>query len=267
MNMAAIREMSSQVVGFFYPSDEAHLRRVIDTYLREVDEVSISGSLKAVLVPHAGYVYSGPVAARGYRLIRNLDQKKSWRVFVIGVSHFVPFTGICIGAYEQYSTPLGPVIVSPLAGELVKAGANFIPEAHRHEHSIEVQMPFLKYSLKHFEMVPILTSNTDHEKLADMIEPYMDDSTILIVSSDLSHMRSYDRARELDNKLLKWVVDGDEKSVRKHGEACCMQGLLAMISLSRRLNWKRELIMYASSGDTHGDRTQVVGYGCVACYA
>ncbi|MCD6217660.1 AmmeMemoRadiSam system protein B [bacterium] len=259
-------EMSNEVAGAFYPTDPAHLKRTIDTYLRESRIVEIGGKLRALMVPHAGYVFSGTIAATGYRLIRNLDQQKTWRIILLGLSHFKPFSGISIGAYGHYATPLGPVSVSPLAKTLLESYGSFIPDAHLNEHSIDVQLPFLKVALKHFEIVPILTSNSKPDEIADILEPHMDDSTLLIVSSDLSHMLPFDRAEEIDNKTMKWIIDGDEANVKKHGQACGLIGILAMITLSKRLNWNREIIGYATSANTHGERNQVVGYGSIACY-
>lgn len=264
--MTKIREMSPQVAGIFYPRDASLLRRTIDTYLREADNIRTDGNLKAVMLPHAGYEYSGSIAAKGYRLIRNLDQEKSWTVILIGVSHLKPFMGISVGDYDQYATPAGPVSVSPLVKELINQGASFIEEAHRDEHSLEVQMPFLKQSLKHFEIVPILTSNTDPAKLADLIEPVLDESTILVISSDLSHMLSYEKAQEVDNRTLKWIIDADEKNLKNHAEACGLTGILTMVILSKRLAWHRKFISYRNSGDIQGEKSKVVGYGCIACH-
>jgi len=261
-----VRQMSDSVAGSFYPSDPAHLKRTIDTFMREADEHKIDGKLRALILPHAGYTYSGPVASKGYRLIRNLDMDKTWRVIIIGLSHFRPFSGISIGVYDKYATPLGPIPVSSLARDLLVSSGSFIPEAHENEHSIEVQLPFLKVALKHVEIVPILTSNTKPKMLADLLEPHMDDSTLLIASTDLSHMQPDNRARELDASTLNWIIDGDEKLLKKRGQACGMTGILTMLILSKRLGWKREQVGYATSADTHGDKTRVVGYGCVACY-
>ena len=259
-------EMSKEVAGVFYPSDPALLRRTIDTYLREARVSEIDGDLHYLMVPHAIYSYSGTIAATGYRLIRNLDQQKTWRVILIGLAHFQSFNGISIGAYDNYKTPLGVVRVSPLAKTLLESYGSFIPEAHRNEHSIDIQLPFLKVALKHFEIVPILTSNSNPDEIADLLQPHIDDSTLLIVSSDLSHMLRFDRAEEIDKKTLKWIVDGDSSSVKDRGQACGLNGILTMMALSKHYNLKRELISYSTSADSHGDRSQVVGYGCVACY-
>ena len=261
-----VRQMSDSVAGSFYPSDPALLKRTIDTFMREADVYEIDGKLRALILPHAGYIYSGAVAAKGYRLVRNLDMDKTWRVIIIGLSHFRPFSGISIGTYDEYATPLGPIPVSSLALKLTESDESFIPEAHENEHSIEVQLPFLKVALKHVEIVPILTNNTNPEMLADLLEPHMDENTFLIASTDLSHMQVDDRARELDESTLNWIIDGDEKLLKKRGQACGMAGILTMMILSKRLNWKRERVGYATSADTHGDKNQVVGYGCVVCY-
>ena len=260
------RQMSENVAGAFYPSDPGLLERTVDTYLREASAVSYNGVLKALMVPHAGYVYSGLIAAKGFKLLRNLDQEKTWRVIIIGTSHYKPFTGFSVGAFKEYATPFGPIPVSSVADEILESGGNFFPDADRNEHSIEVQLPFLKCSLQHVEIVPILTSSTDHEKLADAIVHHMTDSTILLVSSDLSHMKPQYQANEIDHATLNWILNGDKKSIKKRGEACGLAGILTMMALAERLGWDRKLVDYTTSGDVTGDKSRVVGYGCVICF-
>ena len=259
------RPMAPGVAGGFYPADPSLLRRAVDTLLREADSPPLEGTLKALMVPHAGYMYSGPVAAKGYRYLRDLDKKKNWRVIIIGPSHSVPFNGVSVGLYDRYATPLGEIPVSSAAWKFLDSGAIFMPKAHEAEHSIEVQLPFLRHALKNFEIIPLLTSASEHDKLADIIEPFLDDDTLLIISSDLSHEKPYDKARQMDTELLNWIVSGDEHSIIKRGEACGPVGILAMIELSKRLSWKRILVDYATSGDTYGSKSRVVGYGCVVC--
>ena len=260
------RKMAPDVAGGFYPSDPALLRRTVNTLIREAEAPSASGNLKALIVPHAGYIYSGPVAAKGYRLVRDLEQTKTWEVIIVGPAHYVPFKGVCVGLYDEFATPLGSVKVSKSTWKFLDSGAIFLPQAHENEHCIEVQLPFLHHCLRNFEIIPILTGSVDPVKVADMIEPFLDDDTILLISTDLSHQLPYERAREIDTQTLDWIIRGDEHSLKKHGEACGLTGIISMLELSKRLDWRRELIAYATSGDTYGPKNRVVGYGCVACF-
>jgi len=259
--------MAPDVAGGFYPSEPSLLRRTIDTFMREAEPPSVSGNLKALMVPHAGYIYSGSVAAKGYRLIKSLDQEKNWRVIIIGPAHYVPFSGLCVGLFDEFATPIGPAKVSKLAFEFLDSGAIFLPQAHELEHCIEVQLPFLHYCLKNYEIVPLLTGSADPIKVADIIEPHLDADTILLISTDLSHQLPYENAVETDTSTLDWIIKGDEQSLKKRGEACGLTGIISMVALSKRHGWRRELIAYATSGDTYGPKNRVVGYGSVACFA
>jgi len=258
------REMSGEVVGIFYPADPDHLRRTVDTYCREADVPNVQGKLRAIMVPHAGYIYSGPVAAMGYRLVRDLDQETNWTVIIIGPSHYVSLRGVSVGLYDEYECPLGSVPVSRMVKHFMDSGAVFSPQAHEREHSIEVQLPFLRHCLRSFEIVTLLTGSVDAKVVADLIEPHIDEKTIIVVSTDLSHEKPYDAARNVDTALLNRIIEGDESAI-KRGEACGIKGVHAMVILSKRLNWRRQLIGYATSGDTFGSKNRVVGYGCVAC--
>jgi len=252
------------IAGGFYPADPDHLKRTVDTFCREVDTPKVQGNLRALMVPHAGYVYSGPVAAMGYRIIRDLDQEKNWTIIMIGPSHYVPFRGVSVGLYDEYACPLGAVPVSRVARKFLDSGAVFLPQAHEREHSLEVQLPFLRHCLRSFEIIPLLTGSVDAKFVADMVKSHIDERTIVLVSTDLSHEKPYSEARTIDTALLDKIIEGDESGI-KRGEACGIKGIHAMVILSNRLNWRRQLIGYATSGDTYGSKNRVVGYGCVAC--
>ncbi len=224
-------------------------------------------NLKGIVVPHAGYIYSGPVAGEGYRQLLNLDYSKPIKVFILAPSHYMYFTGASVGLFDAYKTPLGLVNVSKTAGELLnEPNFHFILDAHIEEHSLEVQLPFLQYVLPHFEIVPILYGDIRYKVLAESIEKYLDERSILVVSSDLSHYYPYDKAVQIDSNCNAAVEQLDLKKMDKC-EACGKTGIMMMIYLAKKNNWKSLVVKYANSGDTAGPKSQVVGYASYAFYS
>lgn len=242
------------VAGFFYPSDPDVLKKMVNELLEKCEKFELKGKLKALVVPHAGYVYSGIVAAAGFRLLKN--EKK---VVLIGPSHQAFVEGVVTSSYEFWETPLGDV--KTYESDLFPV---FDP-AHDHEHSIEVQLPFLQTVLKDFEILPIATGSILFKELAESVEKLLNDDTIIIVSSDLSHYYPYKKALEVDSLANESIPNLDTEKAEKI-EACGKTGILAVMELAKKLKWKAEIVDYKTSGDTAGDKSKVVGYGCYVFY-
>lgn len=245
----------------FYPGEKDSLEYMIDEYLKICKICEYKKPLKAVIVPHAGYIYSGIIAAEGYKCIEKLDQKKHWKVLLMGPSHFVQFKGAVIPESEIWETPLGQVKIGKLP-----TTKNIIEdeEPHKKEHSLEVQVPFLQKVLKDFTLYPLCLGDVDPESLAKDLKDFVDqDDVIVVVSSDLSHYFDYNKAKKLDNEANKYIPALDIEKA-KNVEACGIRSVLTFMYIAKKIGLEGRFIDYKNSGDTAGDKDRVVGYGCYA---
>lgn len=249
------------VAGAFYPNEPEQLRQMVQEYLSKSRAQPESGSrLKALIAPHAGYIYSGPVAGTCYRQLETLDQDTHWKILMLGPAHRYPVRTASVGAYDDYQTPLGKVKVSPLA-KVMARDLGFIPEADLQEHSLEVQLPFLQETLKSFEIIPIVCGRVAPDSLAGYLMPYLDEDTLLLISTDLSHYFPYAQAVATDNIANAAIPALDLETMRHKGDACGIIGVLTCMHIARQLGWKGRLLDYQNSGDTAGPKDRVVGYG------
>ncbi|MEI6277844.1 MAG: AmmeMemoRadiSam system protein B [Verrucomicrobiae bacterium] len=279
-----IREAA--VAGLFYPKDPSDLSRTLDALLANAKPQSIEGDLRALICPHAGYPFSGPVAASAYRLVPGRDYQT---VVLLGASHYARFAGASVANAEIYRTPLGDVPVSPKAGQLAQeipfvleprcpvqrppwspqASHSPPPEGEdtpeTWEHSAEVQVPFLQKTLGHFQLVPVVTGEVDPEQMARVLARQLDDSTLIVASSDLSHFHPYDQARELDTRCVRAICNLDVGQMKSQ-EACGRTPVLALLYLARQMGWKAKPLDYRNSGDTAENKDSVVGYAAIAFY-
>jgi AmmeMemoRadiSam system protein B len=251
------------VAGSFYPANPDALRAEVLFHLDEADPVNIGFPLRMLIVPHAGFVYSGPVAATGYQLLHG--NRRIQRVVMLGPSHYVRFSGLALPGVDGMESPLGVVSIEPTAAdhlaesELVVAS----PEAHAREHSLEVQLPFLQTVMPGIPIVPILTGAVDIEEAAEIIEPLLDESTLLAVSSDLSHYHDAGTARRLDAATAEHIVQLDPDSMGRES-ACGLTGVQMALHLARRRGYRAEVLDLRNSADTAGSPDRVVGYGTFA---
>jgi len=254
------------VAGTFYPGDSKELKRMIDKFLEEAEDVKIEGELKGLVEPHAGYVYSGLTAAYGYKLLSKNSEKIN-KVFLAGPSHQVPFSGAAESGFEFWETPLGKVKIGSVKEKAKKKDLFPVyPQVHAPEHCLEVQVPFLQTVLKDFTLYPLLISDANPEKIANEIAEQFDENSIFIASSDLSHYQSYDIAKKIDSTANEAVPSLDFKKFEAKGDACGKGAILVLMHLAKKLKWKGKLLDYRTSGDTAGEKDAVVGYGCYAFY-
>jgi len=246
---------SPKFASQFYPEDPLELRNYIDNYLVSASIEKID-NLKALIVPHAGYIYSGPIAGYGYKSIK----KNYKKIILLGLSHQVPFDGLGFTDYSYFSTPLGKVkCFSPKNINL-----NIQNEAHEIEHSIEVQIPFLQITQDNFNILPILTGKIDNiDKYIEEVNEFIDENSLLIVSSDLSHYLPYDIAVDMDRNTIKKILSG--KNI-DHDEACGADGINILINIAKKNKWKSKLLDLRNSGDTASSKDQVVGYCSIAFF-
>jgi len=252
------------VAGQFYPADEKELQRYFETFndwlrKRVPSARKLAIKTRAVIVPHAGYVYSGFTANAAYRLLKNADLK---RVLVIGPSHRVYLPGTSVGMFDAYATPLGALKGdTALAKEIAERfGLGFYPDAHA-EHSTETQFPFLKYYLPDVNTVELVYGDERPQKLADVIGwALRDEKTGVVISTDLSHFYSLAEAKRLDGVCLEAVAELDVTRLREGCEACGKIGMEAMMEAAKALGMEPLVLDYRTSADASGDESRVVGY-------
>ena len=257
------------VAGSFYPSNSNRLGEMIESYLDEA-QGGAGGGIVGLISPHAGYVYSGPVAAYSYR---RLDADVNLAV-VLAPSHRARFNGAALLTEGVYETPLGDVSIDGEVSGKLKDLNYFgtLNEAHELEHSLEVQVPFLQKVLKNFTLVPIIVGTVDLEtcrSIGEGIQSALAGETrkcIIVMSTDLSHYHSYTAAQTMDKRFIDALSTFDEKKVEEvltsgKAEACGEGPVLAGMVLCKRLGARKvEILKYANSGDTAGGKDQVVGY-------
>ena len=254
-----IRE--SAVAGQFYPSSAPMLTSMITQYLDEAPILTTS-SIQGLVCPHAGYMYSGSVAAYGYSQLSDLYDT----VIILGPTHYVSFTGASIPEYTHYETPLGLVRVSDKAVYLrEKSPFTCVKEAHTREHCIEVQLPFLQAVLSDFEIIPIVLGAVNPQEVSHALLPLIDETTLVIASSDLSHYHSYETACALD-AICTGAVPGLHIEKMHDCHACGRQALLTLMYIAAERGWEGKLLQYRNSGDVSGEKERVVGYMAVAFY-
>jgi MEMO1 family protein len=247
--MQAVR--APAVAGSFYPADPSQLRALV---ARLLAAAPYGAQPKAVIAPHAGYAYSGPVAASVFRRIEDTAVS---RVILLGPAHSAPLRGVALPDAAAMRTPLGDVPVEDLP--LPRDAA-----AHAGEHSLEVELPFLQIALGSFSLVPLAVGEATAEEVAAILEQaWGGTETLVVVSSDLSHYLSYDDARRADAASAKEILALGRLT---HEDACGATAVNGLLLLAKRRGLRAELVDLRNSGDTAGDKRRVVGYGAFAFY-
>jgi len=252
------------VAGTFYPASSAELRRQVDELL-DAPPAAVAGSApKALIAPHAGYVYSGPIAASAYAQV-SPHRDRIRRVVLLGPVHRVPVRGLALPGVQRFATPLGEVGLDAQAIASLRGLPQVIesPLAHAAEHSLEVHLPFLQRLLGDFLLVPLAVGDATAEEVAEVLERlWGGDETLIVVSSDLSHYLPYDTARRTDRATVDRLLSLDVRL--DHEQACGATPINGLLLAARRKGLKAELLDLRNSGDTAGDRRRVVGYAAVA---
>jgi len=255
--------------GRFYPSDPARLRAMIDAMLAraETSAPRSGASPVALVVPHAGYVYSGPVAASAYSLLR-AGTEPPRRVVVLGPAHFVFLEGASVPCADAWETPLGVVPVdAELREAALSCGAVEDDRPHAPEHAVEVQIPFLQQVLgSNVPILPIAVGATDPGSVADLIETLASEATLVVISTDLSHYHDAEMARRLDERTARAVVDLDVQAITPD-DACGSVALQGIVERARRQAMRVSLLDLRNSADTAGEPDSVVGYGAFVVQA
>jgi AmmeMemoRadiSam system protein B/AmmeMemoRadiSam system protein A len=255
--------------GRFYPRDADTLTTTIQQLIDNADCRSAksipTGRLKALILPHAGYIYSGPIAAHAHCVLNRTTTDK---VILMGPDHRVGFSGGAISAVDAYETPLGRVHLHADAHRLRRQDHLFQADAQSdsQEHSLEVVLPFLQYSLGGFELVPIVLGPSDPTEIAAHLQTIIDDQTLMVVSADLSHYLPYDQAVARDKETIAAILQGRIKRLAESNRTCGRYPVSVLLVLAQKHHWTARLLDYANSGDTAGDRKKVVGYAAIGFY-
>ncbi len=251
------------VAGAFYPEDSGRLETDVRSYLTTAEPVDVDFQLRILVVPHAGYVYSGPVAATGYKLLAGRTDLR--RIVMLGPSHYVWFSGLTLPGVDYLETPLGDVAVDlASAAELLRSQLVVNSSAaHEREHSLEVQLPFLQIVAPGVPVIPMLTGDVDPVDVADVVDPLLDDESLLLVSSDLSHYHDYETARRRDAETVQ-AIERFEPNALEWESACGRTGIQAALHIAKRRGYRMRTLDLRNSGDTAGPHDRVVGYGTFA---
>ena len=256
--------------GSFYPSDPSELRSLITQLTIKAQITRLqpprNKHLRAIILPHAGYIYSGWTAAHASRVLHTGQFAK---VILLGPDHYIGFNNGAICDATAYETPLGRIMLHENARilrrqhELIQS----LPIHRDKEHSLEVVLPFLQTYLGKFQLVPIIVGRTDISGLAIALDGILDSDTLIVVSSDLSHFLSYAEAAKRDRETINQIMKlNPDKLVKSDNRACGTTPILILMELARRHHWYPLLLHYTNSGDTAGDRSRVVGYAAIAFF-
>jgi AmmeMemoRadiSam system protein B/AmmeMemoRadiSam system protein A len=263
--MAAVRPAA--VAGTFYPRDARELEREVVELIDGVENLAPRfGHPKALIVPHAGYIYSGPVAARAYDELAAARGVVK-RVVLLGPVHRVPVRGMALPGVEAFETPLGRVPVDTEGARMLAPYRQVVvsPAAHAMEHSLEVQLPFLQKMLGEISLLPLAVGDATPEEVREVIERLWGGAeTLFVLSTDLSHYHDYERARAIDRATLARIASFDADI--NHEEACGATPLNGFLAAARSRGLAIRLLGACNSGDTAGGRDRVVGYSAFALY-
>ncbi|MBI5412611.1 AmmeMemoRadiSam system protein B [Candidatus Peregrinibacteria bacterium] len=262
------------VAGTFYPESPEKLGAMVRQALDAAPDFHLPAP-KALICPHAGYVYSGKIAGVGYRQLLEGAPPKAGRLsygqtpifFCVGPAHY-EHTEISVGSYDACETPLGKIKVNKaLCEELEEQGIPFDEKAHQLEHSLEVQWPFIQTFAPQASIVPLLYGNVPPNQLADLLDPYFERPDItFIFSSDLSHYLPYEEAVAVDKKSLA-IIESLNVAKEREIDACGKTGIQALMRLAKRHGYQCKKLGYYNSGDVIPGREGVVGYGALAIFS
>lgn len=250
------------VAGSFYPADPEILEQTVAGLIADATPPGLAVELTILIVPHAGYHYSGPVAATGYALVPPKALRRP--VGLVGPSHFVPVHGAALPIADTFTTPLGDVPIDQNLRSKLMQIPEFTqcPHCHAREHSLEVQLPFLQYLGRDLSILPVLTGDRASYAAA-AIDIMVDEGSLVVVSSDLSHYLDHERAVAQDIATADAIVRLEPDRLAWK-DACGRVGIQGALQVAKQRGWVCQQLDLRTSGDTSGDRSRVVGYGAFA---
>jgi AmmeMemoRadiSam system protein B len=256
--MSSVRNPA--VAGLFYPGDPRELHAMIEGYLRSA---RVDGIVpKAIIAPHAGYIYSGPIAASAYALLKPARGRIT-RVVLLGPAHRVGFHGLALPSSEYFMTPLGRITIDRETVDKISRlpQIRVMDAAHAQEHSLEVHLPFLQEVLGQFSLLPLVVGDAEPEDVGEVLEVlWGGPETLIVISSDLSHYHDYKTAQKLDRATSQAIEQLRPEDIQ-YDHACGRNPVNGLLHVARRLGLKAKTVDLRNSGDTAGTRDRVVGYG------
>lgn len=248
------------MAGSFYPAQASELKALLHQYLN--DTQTTSEAPKAIIVPHAGYIYSGPVAATAYARLKSV-RRQIKRAVLLGPAHRIAVHGLATVSVDQFVTPLGSIPIDTDAIQKVRGlpQVTTCDEAHAQEHSLEVHLPFLQTCLQDFQLVPFVVGDTSAHEVAELLETlWGGEETLIVISSDLSHFLGYKAARKRDRITSEHITRLEYEKL-SYQDACGRNPISGLLHLARKHGYGIETIDLRNSGDTAGNKRRVVGYG------
>ncbi len=258
--MTSIRQTA--VAGSFYPDQANDLSDMIDEYLKPMNK---DYHPKAFIVPHAGFIYSGSIAALSYSL---LQRSHFQSVLLLGPSHRFSFEGIATSPDLYFETPLGKCSVDRELSQQIEMKFSFvrpIKKAHFQEHCLEVQLPFLQKTLIDFKFVPLLVGMSSDDDISSVLDFIWRENRLILVSSDLSHFLSYQEACKVDQQTIDNILFSQKEKI-EFNHACGALPIRGLVKFAQKKGWKADVLEYKNSGDTSGDQARVVGYTSICYY-
>lgn len=258
--------LKSNVAGSFYPDNPLELKTIVETFLSKANRDHPLP--KAIIAPHAGFIYSGHVAAEAYACLLN-EPEHFKRIVLVGPSHRFSVDGIAVTQAKEYETPLGNIPIDQTAIDklLSVSQINVVEQAFQMpENSLETQLPFLQCTLKNFSIVPMLYGQIDYYLVAEILMQFIDDQkTLIVISSDLSHYHDYNTANRIDRKTAASILNNQPEEI-SFDQACGRTGIQALLVVAKEKQLKSVLLDLRNSGDTAGSKDQVVGYAAFHFY-
>lgn len=251
----------SAVRGMFYPYSLIETNKMLDKFYQKVPESSSADLPRMLIVPHAGFIYSGLTAMYAYKSLENYTQFYQ-NVIIIAPSHRKAFRGLSLGEYNSYEHFSKLIESNKELQDLLKSkfDLGFYPEAHISEHSAEVQLSFVDYFLQDYKLLTIEHSVSDFHYLSKILDFLLQDKhNLIVISTDLSHFHSYRECQKIDEKCIKGILNLD-LDLTNNGEACGMAGILAALESAKKSNLNIKKMHSCNSGDITGDKSSVVGY-------
>jgi MEMO1 family protein len=258
------RVRPAAIAGSFYPGLKQVLQQDVSTMLADVAHPASAQVPKAIIVPHAGYMYSGQIAAAAYARLADA-RKQIRRVVLLGPVHRVPVRGLALPEADAFVTPLGEVMLDKEAVQAISSLPQVVVSgaAHAMEHSLEVQLPFLQSVLDDFRLVPLAVGDANAQEVADVLDAlWGGKETLIVISSDLSHFLPYHVAQKIDQQTAQQIVD--MHGPISHEQACGGTPINGFLLSARRHHLRPSLLDIRNSGDTAGDKSRVVGYAAFA---
>lgn len=257
---------ATNVAGAFYPGDKEELHSLLDTCFQHAKNTLMVPDLKAIIVPHAGYIYSGEVAASAYQVLEKIKNKVK-TVVVFSPSHHYGFEGVALSDATHFNTPLGNIEVNQEAQKKIRnvEKVEILPQAFEKEHALEVHLPFLQKVLNDFSIVPMIVGQVSPQKIKELIELLDSEDVFFIVSSDLSHFHDYKTCQEIDGKTDQRIEQKDIEGISGN-DACGYYPLRGLLLWAKENDLNITSVDLRNSGDTAGDKSRVVGYGSYLIY-